>query len=139
MRRGAATRDAGCRRCVRKWSSPDLADVHSRAPPLDTAESKMAGGCVDRLGVPRGGTVTPAVIRRAKMRATLDHLAGNLDVRLAGIVACGLGASAGVFGDTAGLRRIGLMLLGVPVGGQLPDIADHVVDPVVIRGACRNR
>src|SRR6266704_3629016 len=109
--------------------------LHSRysfALSNDTPKADMAGGCVDRLGVACGGTVTPAVVRCAEMGAALDHLAGNLDVRLAGIVACGLGASAGVFRDTAGFRRIGLMLLGVPVGGPLPDIADHVVNAIAV-------
>src|SRR6266704_7073866 len=104
--------------------------LHSRysfALSNDTPKSDMAGGGVDCLGVACGGTVTPAVIRRAEMGAALDHLAGNPDVRLGGIVACGLGASAGVFRDTAGLWRIGLMLPGVPVGGPFPAVANHVV------------
>src|SRR5260370_634178 len=97
-----------------------------------TPKSDMAGGCVDRLGVACGGTVTPAVIRCAEMGAALDHLAGNFDVGLAGIVACGLSAPARIFRNAAGLRRIGLMLLGVPVGGPFPDVADHVVNAIAV-------
>src|SRR5450432_2238915 len=92
----------------------------------------MAGGSVDCLGVPRGGTVTPAVIRRAKVRAALDDLAGNLDVRLARIVARALSATARVFRYAAGFRRVGFVLLGVPVGGPFPGIADHVVNAVSV-------
>src|SRR5450432_2368895 len=92
----------------------------------------MAGGSVDCLGVPRGGTVTPAVIRRAKVRAALDDLAGNLDVRLARIVAPALGATARVFRYAAGFRRVGFVLLGVPVGRPFPGIADHVVNAVSV-------
>ncbi len=44
----------------------------------------MAGRRVDRLGMARGGTVTPAIIRRAEMRAALQHLAWNADVRQGG-------------------------------------------------------
>src|SRR3954464_12110373 len=103
------------------------------------AKSEMAGGGVDRLGVACGGTVAAAIVRRAKVRAALDHLAGDFDVRLAGIVACGLSAAARVFRDAASLRRIGLMLLGVPVGGPFPGISDHVVNAVSIRRKRRDR
>src|SRR5207244_12477990 len=96
----------------------------------DTSKPDMAGGCIDRLGVPRGGTVTAAVIRRAQVRAALDDLAGNLDVRLAGIVTRCFRAAAWVFRDAAGFGRIGLVLLCVPVGGPLPDVADHVVNAI---------
>src|SRR5437762_4492772 len=85
-----------------------------------TPKPDMASGCVDRLGVPRGGTVTAAVVRRAQMRAALDDLAGNLDVRLAGIVTRCLRAAARVFRDAAGFGRIGLVLLRVPVRGPFP-------------------
>src|SRR5206468_5191003 len=104
-----------------------------------TPKPDMASGCVDRLGVPRGGTVTAAVIRRAQMRAALDDLAGNLDVRLAGIVTRCFRAAARVFRDAAGFGRIGLVLLRVPVRGPFPDIADHVVNAVAVRRECRDR
>src|SRR5258705_10475553 len=93
----------------------------------------MAGGSVDRLGVARGGTVTTAIIRCAQMRAALDHLARNFDAGLPGIVTCGLGAAARVLRNAAGFRRVGFMLLRVPVGGPFPDVADHVVNAIAVR------
>ena len=81
----------------------------------DTAKPDVAGGCVDRFGVARGGTVAAAIVRRAKVRAALDYLAGNFDIRLAGVVTCSLSAAARIFGNAAGFRRIGVVLLSKPV------------------------
>src|SRR3954447_7841433 len=102
--------------------------VSDHAPKPD-----MAGGCVDRLGMTRGRAVTAAVIRRAEMRPALEHLAGNLDIRLTGVIACCLGSAAGVFRNATSFRRVGFVLLGVPVGGPFPGIADHVVNAVSVR------
>src|SRR6188508_2393617 len=81
----------------------------------------------------RGRAVAAAVVRRAQMRAALDDLAGNPDLRLAGVVAVLLEPAARIFRDAAGLRRIRLVLLRIPVGGPLPDVADHVVHAVAVR------
>src|SRR5262245_56898149 len=81
----------------------------------------------------RGGPVAAAIVRRTEVRAALDHLARNLDLRLAGVVAALLAPTARVFRDAAGLWRIGLVLLREPVRGPLPNIADHVVDAVAVR------
>src|ERR1700732_1688122 len=80
----------------------------------------------------RGRAVAAAVIRRAQMRAAFDDLAGNLDLRLAGVVAAILAPAARIFRNAARLRRVGFMLGGPPIGGPLPDIADHVVDAVAV-------
>src|SRR3954465_345235 len=101
--------------------------------PDHAAKPEMAGGGVDRLGMARGGPIAPAVVRRAQMRAALDHLARDLDVGLAGVVAPLLGTAARIFRHTARLRRVGLMLLRIPVGGPFPDVADHVVHAISIR------
>src|SRR5690242_17305932 len=92
----------------------------------------MARRGVDRLGVPRGRSIAAAIIRRAEMRAALQDLARNLDRRLARIVAGVLAPAARVLRDAAGLFGVGLMPRGVPIGGPLPDIADHVVEPVPV-------
>src|SRR5260370_34449 len=103
------------------------------------AKPDMAGGCVDRLGVARGRTVTAAGNWGAEMRATPGHPSGDFDIRLAGVITCGLGAAAWIFRDAAGFGRIGVVLLSVPVGGPFPDIADHVVNAVSVRHECGNR
>src|ERR1700752_4559729 len=45
--------------------------------PFYASESDVARRGVDGLGVPRCGSVTPAIVGRAQMRAALEHLAGN--------------------------------------------------------------
>ena len=99
----------------------------------------MAGRGIDRLGMARRRPVAAAVVRRAEMRAALEHLARNFDVGLAGIVARVLAAAARIFRNAAGLRRIGFVLRRVPVGGPFPDIADHVVQAVAVRRKRRHR
>src|SRR5262245_266229 len=73
------------------------------------------------------------------MRAALEHLARNPDAWLAGVVARGLRAAARVLRDAAGLRGVGRMLRGPPVGGPFPDIADHVVEAVAVGRKGRDR
>jgi len=55
--------------------------------PFDTAEAEMAGRGVDRLGVTRRWPVASAIVRCAKMRAALNHLARDLALGLARILA----------------------------------------------------
>src|SRR4051794_37257150 len=93
----------------------------------------MAGGGIDSLGVARGRAVTPAIVRSAEMRAALDYLAGDIDVRKAGVVACLLRAAARIFRNAACLWRVGFVLLGVPIGGPFPGVADHVLHAVAVR------
>ena len=47
----------------------------------------MAGGGVDGLREARRRTIAPAIVRRAEVRAALQHLARNPDLRLARVVA----------------------------------------------------
>src|ERR1700681_3451613 len=93
----------------------------------------MAGGRIDRLRMARRGPVAAAIIRRAEVRSSLQHLARNPDVRQTRIVACVLAAAARILWNTARLRRIGFVLRRVPVRGPFPDIADHVVKAVAVR------
>src|SRR3954451_200323 len=86
-----------------------------------------------------GGPVTAAVVRCAKMRAALEHLAGNPDFGQAGIVACGLRSSTRVFGNAAGLRRVGSVLRRPPIGRPFPHVAYHVVEAVAVWRECFNR
>src|SRR5689334_20541960 len=91
----------------------------------DAAEADVARGRVDGLGVARCGPVAPAVVRRAEMRAALQHLARNADIGLAGVVALLRARPAGILRNAAGLRRIRRMLRRIPIGGPLPHVADH--------------
>src|SRR5882757_2103127 len=107
--------------------------------PHYAAEPEMTRRSIDRLGMPCGGPIAAAIVRRAQMRAALDDLAGDTDVRLAGIVAALLASPARVLGNAARLRRIGLMLRRVPVRRPFPDIADHVVQAVAVGRKRRHR
>src|SRR6476659_5496649 len=73
------------------------------------------------------------------MRAAFDDLLWNLDVGRSWIVAAVLAPAARVLRDAAGLRRIGFVPRRVPVGRPLPDVADHVVQPVTVRRECGDR
>src|SRR5215212_6917860 len=106
---------------------------------LDAPKADMARGSIDRLRVARSRPVAAAVVRRAEMRAALDHLSGNLDVRQRGVVAVVLPSAAWIFGDAARFRRVGLVLRRIPVRRPFPDVADHVVDAVAVRRERRHR
>src|SRR6266852_9886691 len=84
----------------------------------------------------RGRTIAATVVGSAEMRAALKYLARNPDIRLTRVVARGLGPAARVFRNAARLRRIGFMLLRIPIGRPFPDIADHVVQAVAIGREC---
>src|SRR5258707_7537034 len=83
--------------------------------------------------------IAAAIIRRAEMRAALDHLARDFDIWLARVEAGFFAPAARIFGNAARLRRIGIVFLRVPIGGPFPDIADHVADAVSIRRERGNR
>src|SRR6516162_4115244 len=101
--------------------------------PDDAAEADVAGGGVDGLGVARRRTIAATVVRGAQMRAALQYLAWNADVRLAAVVTTVLRRAARILGGAAGSGRGDLMTRGVPVSGPLPDVADHVVESVAVR------
>lgn len=77
--------------------------------PDNAAEPDMAGRRIDRLRMARGRPVAAAIVRCAEVRAALEHLAGNPDLRLAGIVALVFPAAAGVLRNATGLLRVGLV------------------------------
>src|ERR1043165_8710778 len=105
----------------------------------DAAKADVARRRVDRLRVPSGRAITAAVVRRTQMRAALEHLAGNANVGLTGIVARRFRSAPRVFRDAARLRCVSLVLCGPPIRGPLPHVADHVVDAVAVRRECRHR
>src|SRR5690349_4483879 len=81
----------------------------------------------------RGRPIAAAVVWRAEMRAAFEHLAGNLDLRLARVVALLLPPAAWVFRNAAGFWRISFVFWRVPVACPFPDIADHVVEAIAVR------
>src|SRR5215204_6343929 len=93
----------------------------------------MAGRSVDRLGMTRRRAVAAAVIRRAEMRAALQDLARYQNLGLARVVARVRRAAARVRRDAAGFGGVGFMPGRPPIGGPLPNVADHVVEAVAVR------
>src|SRR5271166_1794819 len=75
----------------------------------DATETHMARRGVDRLRMTRGRTVAAAVIRRAQVRAALEHLSRNHDCGLAGVVARVLTTAERIDRDAAGLMSIGFV------------------------------
>src|SRR2546423_4015206 len=96
----------------------------------------MACRGVDWLGMTRGRSIAAAVVGSTKVRAALKHLARDPDVRMTRVVAGGLGPAARIFRNAARLRRVGFMLLRVPISRPFPDIADHVVQAVAVGREC---
>ena len=82
---------------------------------LDATETEMAGRGVCRLGVARRRTIAPAIARRAEERAALDHLARDLDIGLARIVAVLLARPARILGHAT--RFLLRVARDIPVRG----------------------
>src|SRR4051794_18249821 len=112
-------------------SSSVMGCVNAFSP--DAAEAEVTCRCVDLLGMARRRPIASAVVRRAQVRAALNDLARDPDVRRGRVVAAVLAPPVRVLRDAAGLRRVALVLLRVPVGRPFPDIADHVVDAMAVR------
>src|ERR1700724_1354175 len=79
------------------------------ACPDDASKPDMAGRRINRLWMARRRPVAAAVIWRTEMRAAFEHLAGNLDLRLARAVALLLPPATWILRNTAGFWRIGLV------------------------------
>ena len=94
----------------------------------------MARRRVDRLGKPRRRSIPAAVIRRAEMRAALDHFAGNPDLRLSRIEAVRLVAAARIVRGAAPVLRLVDRPERVPIGRPLPDVAGDVNQAVAVGG-----
>src|SRR5688500_17104301 len=99
--------------------SLDFTGLRCRGAPAhshDAAEPHVARRRVDRLGEARGGPVAAAVVRRAQVRAALEHLAGDSDLRLAWVVAALLARPARVGRDAARLLTRGGVSGPIPIG-----------------------
>ena len=93
----------------------------------------MAHAGVDHLRPPCGRPVAHAVAVRTEVGAALDHLAGHSELRLPPVVASVDGAASRITRNSAGSVDFAWMAIGVPVGGPIPDVAGHVVQPVAVR------
>src|SRR6478736_5804729 len=82
-----------------------------RRSTLDAAKPDVAHPGIDHLRSPRGRSVPHAVTVRAQEGPALDHLAGNLELRLVRVVTVG------------GAAGSGSQVLAVPVGGPFPHVA----------------
>src|SRR4029453_10661732 len=118
--------------CSSAWCSPQAPVISFRSPEVprlnlsqDASEAAMAGRGVDILGMARRGAVAPAVVRRTKVRAALEHLARDAGARLARIVAAFGPGAARVRGDTTGLGRVGLVPGWGPSGRPFPSLSGH--------------
>src|SRR5690606_33111397 len=74
--------------------------------------------------------VAPAVVGGAQVRTALEHLARN--AWLGWMQAATLTAAARVARDATGPGGVTGMTGAVPVGGPLPDIADHIQQPKTV-------
>ena len=89
----------------------------------------MAGRCIHGLCHASGGTVALAIVGSAEVGSALHDFARDLYLGLAGIVA---GFAIAMGNGAAATSLAGGMVRGVPVGGPLPDVADHVVEAVAV-------
>src|SRR5262245_22462683 len=123
-------------------NSSSISSLPDRRPD-NAPKAEVTCRGVDRFRKPGGRAIASAVVRRAQMRSAFDHLARNLDRRLARVVAVFGPRASWIVGNAAGLEDLRRMLWLIPVRGPFPDIADHVVEPIAVRwkrsdrrGAC---
>jgi hypothetical protein len=112
---------------------PLVVSYHSK----HAAEPDMAGCRVVRLRIASRRTVEPAVVRRAQVRAALNHLARDAWPGLSGIVALHLGGAVRIARCAAWPAEIARVTGGIPVFGPLPDIAGHIEQIITVGGAPR--
>src|SRR4029077_11603546 len=91
----------------------------------------MASGSIDGLRHARCRTIAPAVVRRTQMRSALHDLPRDAYVRHVRIIALVALSASRVKAGAAGLRDLFVLL--IPIGGPLPHVTGHVVEPVAIR------
>src|SRR5688572_4467425 len=96
----------------------------------DAAEPEVAGRRIHGLWPTRGGAIALAVVGRAEIRAALDHPTWDAELGRARIVTFVPITAPRVIRTAArGARRV----LSIPVARPLPDVADQVVEPKLVR------
>src|SRR6476659_8911411 len=81
----------------------------------DTSETDVTRRGIDGFGMPRRGPIAAAVVRCAKVGATLQDFPRNPDRGLTRVIAGVLAAAARILRNATGLWRIGFVLLRPPV------------------------
>src|SRR5262249_2581013 len=97
------------------------------------AYADVAHPGVDHLRSAGGRPVAQAVTVCAQVRAALDDLAGDTELRLPWVVALLELAAARVLRDAAELLPARRRPVDVPVARPLPDVPGHVVKAVGVR------
>src|SRR5689334_9041440 len=107
-------------RSPRASSAQVVAPALLEQAPHDAAEADVARRCVDRLGMPGGRPIPTTVVRRAEVRASLEHLPWNLVVGLCRIVAVALASPAWIVRSATRFASIHDVTRVVPVRRPLP-------------------
>src|SRR5262245_53066505 len=105
--------------------------------PANASKTEMACGSVDRLAHSRGGPVTLAIVRGAEIGTAFHDFPRNTHSLKPRIMALVTLAAFGIEGCAARPHRAAMRL--IPVRRPLPDVSDHVVEPVSIGRKRTNR
>ena len=114
----------------------EAGSAHRQSPSAardDAAEAEVRRRGVDRLPLSRSGSITEAVVRRAQVRAALDHAARH---RLTGK---GFGrGDPWISWHAARALHLVRVSCREPVGRPLPDVPGHLEEAVAVRLEARN-
>src|SRR5262245_11197854 len=113
-----------------------LSDITIASFSHDAAEPQVARRRVDRLRHPRRRPVTPAIIRRAEVRAAFHHFPWNFYVRLGRIKTrfplAALRIRARRRLAAARSLETDLAVILIPIRRPLPNVAGHVVKAIAV-------
>ncbi len=93
----------------------------------------MRSRSINRLRKACSRAITLAIVRCAQVRPTLQNFTRDLQFSLPGIIATLLSRSTWIVRDAAGLHPYCIMLRLIPVRSPLPDVSNHVVEPITVR------
>src|SRR5262245_64221738 len=91
------------------WATVSSISRPGNRGPRDAAEADVTRGGVHGFGEARRRPISPAIVRRAQMRAALEHLARDGDLRRARIATVFGAAAARVARNAARLHDVGGM------------------------------
>src|SRR3954471_15786740 len=99
----------------------------------DAAKTDVARRRVDRFGEARGGAVAPAIVRRTEKRSAFQDLPRDAYARRVAVDALAASSTPWISWVATSDRRCRGMARAVPIGGPLPYVANHIVQPETIR------